>query len=258
MKITQIYFCDNQTEIGLRAAHVLAEAINENEVLVLGLPTGKTPLPMYEQLVRLRKQGKVDFSNATAFNLDEYVGLNSEHSASYSSYMKKHFYNKVNFDPCRTYIPDGSADNLKQECERYEERIKSAGGIDLIVLGIGVNGHIGFNEPGTSFDSRTHIVKLSAETRSINRRFFENPGQMPEYAITMGIQTIMEARRVIVLASGTDKAQAVRKAVEEQVSEQVPASVLKCHPNAEWIIDQQAASQIDTLNVIDSEKHNKI
>ena len=225
------------------AAHAVVDRLVEEPSAVLMLPTGTTPLGMYGRLVEMHRSGEISFSEATFFNLDEYLGLLPDHPASYHVYMKENFYGLIDADPAHVFVPDGAAPDPEAECERYEAAIREAGGIDVCVLGIGRNGHIGFNEPGAPFDSRTRVVRLSESTRLVNAGDFESD-RAPECAITVGMATIFESREVLLLASGTNKAAAVTAAVEGDVSESVPASMLKQHLNATLFLDEDAASDL--------------
>jgi glucosamine-6-phosphate deaminase len=224
-------------------AYVVAGKLEEEPSSVLMLPTGITPLGMYRRLVEMHRSEGLSFANATFFNLDEYLGLAPEHRASYHVYMKEHFYGLINADPARVFVPDGATPDPEAECERYEAAIREAGGIDVCVLGIGRNGHIGFNEPGAPFDSRTRVVELSESTRKVNASDFE-ADRAPERAITAGMATIFESKSVLLLASGANKAAAVAAAVEEDVSERIPASMLRSHPNTVLFLDETAASDL--------------
>jgi glucosamine-6-phosphate deaminase len=225
------------------AAEIVAAMISAKPDAVLLLPTGTTPLGMYRRLVELHAEGGLSFARATFFNLDEYLGLAPDHLASYHVYMEENFYRLVDADPARVHVPDGSAPDPEAECERYEAAIREAGGVDLCVLGIGRNGHIGFNEPGASFNSRTRVVRLAESTRRVNAADFEG-NRAPERAITVGMQTICEASAALLLASGANKARAVAAAVEGEVSEAVPASMLRRHPNTTFLIDAEAAAAL--------------
>jgi glucosamine-6-phosphate deaminase len=225
------------------AADAVAERLAEEPSAVLMVPTGTTPLGMYRRLVETHRSGEISFSEATFFNLDEYLGLPPDHPASYHVYMKENFYGLIDADPARIFVPDGAADDPEAECERYEAAIRKAGGIDVCVLGIGRNGHVGFNEPGAPFDSRTRVVRLSESTRLVNAGDFESD-RAPERAITVGMATIFESGEVLLLASGTNKAAAVAAALEGEVSERVPASMLKKHPNTTLFLDEDAASDL--------------
>jgi glucosamine-6-phosphate deaminase len=229
--------------MSVAVAYVVAGKLEEEPSSVLMLPTGITPLGMYRRLVEMHRSEGLSFANATFFNLDEYLGLAPDHEASYHMYMKEHFYGLINADPARVFVPDGTASDPEAECERYEAAIREAGGIDACVLGIGRNGHIGFNEPGAPFDSRTRVVELSESTRKVNASDFE-ADRAPERAITAGMATIFDSKSVLLLASGTNKAGAVAAAVEDDVSESMPASMLRSHPNAVVFLDEAAASDL--------------
>ena len=225
------------------AADAVAQSLEEEPSTVLMLPTGITPLGMYRRLVEMHRTEGLSFAGATFFNLDEYLGLTPDHEASYHVYMKENFYGLIDADPARIFVPDGTASDPEVECERYEAAIAEAGGIDVGVLGIGRNGHIGFNEPGARFDSRTRVVELSESTRKINAADFE-ADRAPGRAITVGMATIFASSAVVLLASGTNKAGAVAAAVEGDVSESMPASMLRNHPNASLFLDEDAASDL--------------
>jgi glucosamine-6-phosphate deaminase len=229
--------------ICVAAAEIVAQMLSEKPTAVFMLPTGITPLGMYRRLVEMHRSEGLSFKGATFFNLDEYLGLRPEHEASYHVYMKENFYGLIDADPARIFVPDGTAPDPEAECEIYEAAIVEAGGIDLCVLGIGRNGHIGFNEPGAPFDSRTRVVQLSESTRKVNASDFDE-ARAPERAITVGMATIFESREVLLLASGTNKAGAVAAAVEGDISESMPASMLKNHPNARLFLDEDVASDL--------------
>jgi len=232
----------NAKEVGQEAARIVAGAVRANPSIVLGLATGSTPLGMYEELVSLHKNSSLDFSKATSFNLDEYLGLAPGNSQSFHYFMHSNFFSKVNFSNDKIHIPSGAfRSNYSEYCESYENEIKNAGGIDLQILGIGRNGHIGFNEPNSSLASRTRLKELTQETIEDNRRFFPKDEEIPECAITMGIGTILEARRILILATGKSKAAAVAKAIEGPISSSVSASALQLHPDVIFIIDEDAA-----------------
>lgn len=226
------------------AAEIVAEKLKLKPEAVFLIPTGVTPLMMYRRLVELHRAAGLSFAQATFFNLDEYLGLPKEHPASYHVYMKETLYSLVDADPARVHVPEGGAAEPEYEAERYENAIREAGGVDLCVLGIGRNGHIGFNEPGAPADSRTRVVRLTESTRKVNATDFEGD-RTPERAITVGMQTILESREVLLLASGANKARAVAAALEGEVSEEVPASMLSRHANATFLLDKDAASSIN-------------
>ncbi len=233
---------DYQT-MSAAAADVVASKLRENPRTVFMIPTGTTPLGMYRRLVARHEREGLSFARATFFNLDEYLGLPPDHPASYHVYMQENFYGLVDVDPEEVHVPDGFAPHPEAECERYERAIRAAGGVDLCVLGIGRNGHIGFNEPGASFDSRTRVVRLAETTRRVNATDFEGE-RAPERAISVGMRTISDSGEVLLLASGANKARAVAAAVSGEISEEVPASALRRHPNVSFLLDREAASAL--------------
>lgn len=232
-----------EEELGREAARIVANAVRANPQLRLGLATGSTMLGMYKELVRLHKQGNLDFSRVRTFNLDEYLGLAPSHAQSFHHFMHQNFFSHVNLNPRNIHVPDGTiTKDYAQHCSSYEEAIRNAGGIDLQALGIGRNGHIGFNEPTSSLGSRTRLKVLTKETIEDNRRFFAPGEKIPECAITMGIGTILEARRVVLLASGASKAAAIANAIEGPISATVTASALQLHPDVTFIVDREAGA----------------
>lgn len=232
-------------EVGREAARVVANAVRRNPGARLGLATGSTMLGMYRELVRLHREEKLDFSRAVTFNLDEYLGLTSNHPQSFHYFMQQNFFAHVNVRPANIHIPDGGTKgNYHQYCASYENAIRDAGGIDLQVLGIGRNGHIGFNEPTSSLGSRTRLKVLSKETIEDNRKFFTAEEEIPQCAITMGIGTILEAKRVLLLASGPSKAAAIAKAIEGPITASVTASALQLHGDVTFIVDREAGAQL--------------
>lgn len=226
------------------AADAVARKVRQKPEATLLLPTGTTPLGMYRRLVDRYCAGELSFSHTTFFNLDEYLGLRPDHPASYRVYMQENFYGLVDADPERVHLPDGSAADPQAECERYESLIQEAGGVDLCVLGIGRNGHIGFNEPGASFESRTRVVRLADSTRRVNAADFEG-GLAPQRAISVGMRTIYEADEALLLACGANKAGAVAAAATEEISPEVPASMLRRHPCVSFLLEAGAASALD-------------
>lgn len=219
----------NYEEMSRKAASIIAAQIILNPQTVLGLATGSTPIGTYEQLVGLCKNGDVDFSRVTTINLDEYCGLEPTHDQSYRYFMNKHLLTKVNIDLANTHVPNGKASDIEAECRRYDDLIQKAGGIDLQLLGIGHNGHIGFNEPSDEFVMGTHCVTLDERTINANSRFFSSKDEVPKKAITMGIKAIMQARKVLLIASGDDKKEILKKALFGPVTPSVPASILQLH-----------------------------
>ncbi|HPT78673.1 MAG TPA: glucosamine-6-phosphate deaminase [Candidatus Atribacteria bacterium] len=234
--------CD---ELGARE---IVKQIKSKPDSVLGLATGSTPEGIYRRLVEKHKNGEVSFARVKTFNLDEYVGIPESHVCSYHYFMDTNLFRHVDIDPNATHIPDGNAMDLNAECRKYEEMIAQSGGIDLQLLGIGPNGHIGFNEPETPFESLTHVVDLTDSTINANARFFESHEQVPRQAVTMGIKSIMQARRIILVAKGAPKAHVIMRAIKGPVTPKVPASVLQLHPNVLIILDHDAASGLTDLS----------
>lgn len=224
------------------AARIIASLVRQKPNAVLGLATGGTPVNCYAELIRLHRNGEVDFSQVTTFNLDEYVGLPREHLQSFYAFMHENFFNHVNIDPSRIHLPDGMAENLPKACEEYEQSIARAGGIDMQLLGIGSDGHIAFNEPGSSLASRTRVKTLCLETIRDNARFFGSESAVPRLSVTMGVGSIMDARECLLLVTGEKKAAAVRNAIEGPVTSQVTASALQFHRFATAVLDEAAAS----------------
>ena len=234
----------NYEDLSKQAAEIVKQAIQEKLNLVLGLATGSTPIGLYQKLIQMHKENVLDFSKIITFNLDEYLGLPSNHSQSYHYYMKENFFDNINIDSKNIHIPDGETKNVKVFCKDYEQDIQNVGGIDLQILGIGSDGHIGFNEPGTLFNSRTHLAKLAQSTIKDNSRFFEKEEDVPKFAITMGVQTIFEAKKILLLASGENKAISIAKALEGPITSQITASILQKHQDAIVILDEKAASKL--------------
>lgn len=229
--------------IGKLAADAIEELLRRKPDAVLGLATGSSPLPVYEELAARHATG-LDFSRASGFALDEYVGLPEGHPEQYRNVIRREFTDRINIDPANVHSPDGSAADIPAACDAYEAAIAAAGGVDLQLLGVGTDGHIGFNEPGSSFASRTRIKSLIEQTRKDNARFFSSLADVPHHVITQGLGTIMDARHVILIATGAQKAQAVRDFVEGPVAAICPASVLQFHPHATVLVDEAAASAL--------------
>ena len=232
-------------EAGKKAAEIFEKEIQKNPSIRLGLATGSTPLPLYRELIAAHKTRNLSFQNVVSFNLDEYVGVHSGHQASYAHFMKEHLFKNINIQEKNTFIPDGLAEDIPQCCSDYEKLIADNGGIDIQLLGIGSDGHIGFNEPTSSLASRTRIKTLTNETREDNARFFNDDlTQVPWHVITMGVGTIMESRHIILLAFGKNKARAVKTTIEGPVTSFVPASALQMHPKVTVFLDEEAASDL--------------
>lgn len=241
-----IHVFENYRQMSIKAASIVSSQIILKNNSVLGLATGSTPEGMYRELVQVHREGLVDYSGVTAFNLDEYLGLSPDHSRSYHYYMHQNLFNHVNVSPENIHIPTGEETGAEEFCREYDRKINDAGGIDIQVLGIGVNGHIGFNEPATKLKKHTHIVNLTEETIEANSRFFDCADEVPRRAVTMGMGSIMHARRILLLAAGENKARAIKETVSGNISTEVPASLLQLHRNVVVILDKAAASLLQT------------
>ena len=233
------------------AAEAVAAVLNAKPDAVLGMATGSTPLGLYQELVRMHKKEGLDFSQCTSFNLDEYVGLPVTHSQSYHYFMHENFFKHVNIPPQNVHIPSGTTSNYRAFCDWYEARIKECGGIDVQILGIGSDGHIAFNEPSSSLSSRTRLKTLAKQTIDDNARFFDSREQVPVYAITMGVGTILEARKILMLANGKKKADAVAQAVEGPVTHMITASALQMHEDVTVYVDEDAAGKLKMRDYYD-------
>ncbi len=240
----EVLIYDNYDAMCAAAAAAVVETLNAKPNAVLGMATGSTPLGVYRELVRLHREEGLDFSQVTTFNLDEYVGLGPNHPQSYHRFMREHFFDHVNIPPQNVYIPHGTTSNAPAFCDWYEQRIKDCGGIDLQILGIGTDGHIAFNEPTSSLGSRTRIKTLAKQTIDDNARFFDNRDDVPKYAITMGVGTILEARQIALLADGSKKAAAIASAVEGPITSMITASALQWHANTQVYVDTAAAGAL--------------
>jgi glucosamine-6-phosphate deaminase len=232
-------------DASLGLAAFLARALRERPALVLGLPTGRTPIPLYRELVRLHRRGRADFSRATAFNLDEFAGVGPRDPRSYHAFMRRYLFDGINLPRQRIEFLNGRARDWRREAARYERRLAAVGGLDLVVLGIGGNGHLGFNEPAATLKSRTHLATLRPATRRANAWLCGGDvRRVPRRALSMGIGTILSARGVILLATGRAKAAIVRRALSGPVTTRVPASLLQLHPNVVVVLDKDAASRV--------------
>lgn len=240
----EVVIRENPEAMAKLAAELIAEVVRRKPKCVLGLATGSTPVVTYKELIRLHKQEGLDCSRVTTFNLDEYVGLPPEHDQSYHYFMNENLFRHINVNPKNTHVPDGMAKDIPAFCRWYEEQIVKAGGVDIQLLGIGSNGHIAFNEPGSSLGSRTRVKTLDERTRQDNARFFKTMNEVPKYAITMGIGTIMDARQLILLANGAGKTDAIQKTCEGPITAMVPATVVQLHPKATIVVDKAAAAKL--------------
>ncbi|MFQ9514607.1 MAG: glucosamine-6-phosphate deaminase [Eubacterium sp.] len=227
------------------AANIISAQIIMKPDCVIGLATGSTPLGTYEQLIRWYKKGDLDFSEVTTINLDEYRGLSPENDQSYRYFMNTNFFNHINVKKENTHVPDGLEMDIAKACGDYNNIIKQHGGVDLQLLGLGNNGHIGFNEPGEAFEKETHCVKLAESTVNANSRFFENIDEVPKEAYTMGIKSIMQAKKIVVIVNGAKKADIVKEAFFGPVTPKVPASVLQLHNDVTLVGDKEALSLIE-------------
>lgn len=240
----KIEILETYEELSKRAAELILNYVNTNPSLNLALPTGGTPLATYSELRKLFSQGKADFSKANIFQIDEYVGLPPEHPQSYVHYLTKEIISPLKIPKENITFYNALTDNPQEETSDYEQTLKSIGYPDLMGLGIGHNSHIAFNEPGTSFTSRTHIVDLAEKTIEANSRFFNNKDEVPKQAFTTGLATIMDSKNILLLASGEGKAEAVAKSFQGEVSEEHPASILQKHPSTTILLDKEAASKL--------------
>lgn len=239
----RIYKAKDYEEMSQKAANIIAAQVVLKPECVLGLATGSTPIGTYSRLVEKYEKGDLDFSKVTTVNLDEYKGLPRENDQSYYYFMHENLFDKVNIDSASTNLPDGTKEDSDGECARYEALIQSLGGVDLQLLGLGHNGHIGFNEPADVFEKDTHCVDLQERTIEANKRFFASADDVPRQAYTMGIGTIMRAKKILVVVSGEDKAETVAKAFFGPVTPQVPASILQMHPDVTVVADEAALSK---------------
>jgi glucosamine-6-phosphate deaminase len=237
-----IHVCASAEEIGRKVALIIAARILVKPDIVLGMATGSTPLPAYTALIELYEQGAIDFSRVRTFNLDEYVGIGSGHAQSYHRYMHDNLFSHINIKPENARIPDPVSKDLEDDCRAYDAAIAEAGGIDLQILGLGANGHIGFNEPCGHFSTGTHIVELAQSTIDANKRFFKGADEVPRTAISMGIGSIMMSKEIILIATGKAKAEAAAAMATGKVEPSCPASVLQLHPAATAFFDEEAAS----------------
>ncbi len=227
-----------------KAASLVSSQLILKPNSILGLATGDTPLGMYQELIKLYNKKEIDFKEVKSFNLDEYYGIDKNNSQSYYYYMMNNFFKHIDMPHENINVPDGSAENIEDECLRYENEIKKSGGIDIQVLGIGVNGHIGFNEPAINFEAETHLVNLDESTIQSNSRLFERKEDVPTKAISMGIKTIMYSKKIVLLANGIGKADSIYKTINGKINPEIPASILQLHQDVTVILDKQAASKL--------------
>jgi len=240
----EIIITDTYEQMGQLAAELLEQQLLRKPNSVLGLATGSTPISLYNELIRLHRQRGLDFSQVVSFNLDEYVGLPPSHPQSYRYFMDQHLFQHINMPPGNIHVPYGHADSVPEFCDWYENQIQQAGGIDIQILGIGADGHIAFNEPGSSLGSRTRLKTLTQQTIEDNARFFDNIEDVPRFAITMGVGTILEAKKIILLANGKTKADIIAQAIEGPITAQITASFLQLHRDVVVIVDADAGAKL--------------
>lgn len=241
----KIYKAKDYKDMSRKAANIISAQVIMKPNCVLGLATGSTPIGTYDQLVEWYNKGDLDFSEVTTVNLDEYKGLPRTNDQSYYYFMHQHLFDRVNIDPERTSVPNGMEPDAEKECGRYEELIRSLGGVDLQLLGLGHNGHIGFNEPGEAFEKETHCVDLTESTIEANKRFFASADDVPKQAYTMGIKTIMQAKKILIVVNGENKADIVERAFFGPVTPEVPASILQLHNDVTLVGDEAALAKIE-------------
>ena len=240
----KIIVCENYDEMSLKGAEIVKEQVNSKPDCILGLATGSTPVGLYTCLAEMNKKGDVDFSKVTSFNLDEYYPISPENDQSYRYFMNENLFSKINIDITKTHVPNGMAEDPEKACKEYDESILAAGGIDLQILGIGQNGHIAFNEPADELYEGTHLTGLTESTIKANARFFEKEEDVPTKAVTMGIASIMRAKKIIILANGPAKREIVEKLLNGGITTNIPASLLKVHHDVTLICDKEACPEM--------------
>jgi len=244
-----VMICQSYDEMSRRAARIIGDLVRAKPAAVLGLATGSTPLGLYRELIRMHREEGLDFSQVTTFNLEEYVGLPPEHAQSHYRFMHEQLFDHINVPPDNTHIPSGVADDLDAHCIAYEKCIADCGGVDLQILGIGTDGHIAFNEPGSSLSSRTRRVALARQTIDDNARFFKSRQDVPLLAVSMGVGTLMEAKRILLLANGPKKAGILAAAIEGMINDMCPASALQLHEHVTILADESAAAKLSAATI---------
>jgi len=240
----KIFVTDTYEQMSRKAANIIAAQVQLKPSSNLGLATGGTPVGMYKQLIKMNEENDINFENVRTFNLDEYYPIDKNNDQSYYTFMNENLFKHVNINEQNTNIPNGMADNIEEECKNYDSKIEEAGGVDIQVLGIGHNGHIGFNEPDGIFTKETNCVELTETTINANVRFFDSIEDVPKKALTMGIGTIMKSKKILLLASGEDKAEIIKIMIEGDIDPKVPASVLQLHPDVTIVLDKKAAGKL--------------
>ena len=244
----KIIVTENYNMLSKAAADIIQKVINAKNDAVLGLATGGTPIGTYEELINRYNEKKIDFSNITTINLDEYIGLDGDNPESYRYFMNNKLFNHINIDKSKTFLPNGVAEDIEKECKDYDKRIDEVGGIDIQILGVGNNGHIAFNEPSKYLDINTHVVELKEETIKANSRFFDSLDEVPKKAITMGIGKIMQAKKIILLAYGKGKAEAIEGLLSSKITTENPSTILNLHPDVTLIIDKELRDNLKNFN----------
>lgn len=240
----ELWIGEHSQAVAIKAADVIEETIKQKPNCVLGLATGSTPIPTYQELIKRYREGRIDFSQVRSFNLDEYYGLKPDHPQSYAYFMEENLFKHINIRKENVHIPSGTPDDLEAYCKEYEQSIQDNGGIDLQLLGIGQNGHIGFNEPAEELKARTHLVRLADDTIEANARFFESRDEVPQHAITTGMGTILSARKILLLAEGESKAAIINELFERDITTNIPASFLRLHQDVSVLVDRKAGSLV--------------
>lgn len=236
----RIIVCKDYEELSKKAAKMVASVMTLKPNCILGLATGSTPVGTYQELIRLNEAGEIDFSKVTTYNLDEYYPISPENDQSYRYFMNNNLFNHVNIDKANTHVPNGMAEDAEAECRAYEEMVAATGGVDLQILGVGQNGHIGFNEPDANLIAPTHLTGLTESTISANARFFDSADDVPRQALTMGMTTIMRAKKIMVLANGKAKHAVVRAMLTDEITTEIPATLLKVHNDVVLLCDKEA------------------
>ena len=236
----KVILCENYEEMSAKAANIFAAQLTLKPDSILGLATGSTPVGMYKKLIEKNEAGEIDFSAVKTFNLDEYYPIKRDNSQSYFTFMNENLFSHINIDMANTHVPNGETDDAEAECKEYEKKLAAAGGVDLQVLGIGQNGHIAFNEPDDALFSYTHVTDLTKSTIEANSRFFDSEKDVPTQAITMGMASIMSAKKIVLLANGANKKDAVKALLDDKITTSVPATLLKIHPDVILICDKEA------------------
>lgn len=242
MKFKELKVFTSYDELSIYAAELVRQVVEEKNDALLGLATGSSPEGLYKELIKLYNEGKIDFKDVKSVNLDEYVGLDGNHEQSYRYFMDHHFFNHVNIDKKNTKVPNGVAEDLDKAAKEYDDMVVSQGKVDVQILGIGPNGHIGFNEPADELKLTTHVADLTETTIQANSRYFESEKDVPTKAVSMGLGLIMSAKKIILIASGKNKAEAIKSLSDDMISTRIPATLLKLHPDVTVLLDEEAAS----------------